>query len=196
PSRSTLFPYTTLFRSAVVAESLGGWTPRLAHRVLGHGDGVSRLDVRRPWRGRGPRLSPPRVRDRTVGGGDQEDVRSVLGPQRVRESGRREDVQIPGQHAAHPRAGEAPRSGRAETLAARHPLPPSGRVLGGAPERGGACARALQPPVPGSRPLRMAPGAGPRCAASVPSPLRGGDGRRLQYASGARRPVRSCTRAV
>ena len=77
--------------------ALGPGAARLAHRVLGDGRaGAGRL-VRRPRRRLGPRLPPPRERDRPVRVG-----RAALRPRLdAQRDGRRrggEDVEIGGQH--------------------------------------------------------------------------------------------------
>ena len=76
----------------------GPGPPRVAHRVLRHVHAVPRRDVRPSRRRRGPHLPAPRERDRPVRRRDRQALRALLGPQRLRQPERREDVEVAGQY--------------------------------------------------------------------------------------------------
>ena len=98
-------------------------------------------------------------------------LRALLGAQRLRESRRREDVEVAGQHAVHPRAGEAARSRGPPPLPARHPLPEPARVRGGAHRGGGA---GVEPAARGGGGSGAARLTGHAAAGPRPRPLRRG----------------------
>ena len=182
---------------AFLAEPVGTGPARLAHRVLGHGQPAPRRDPRHPRRRRGPHLPASRVRDRAVRGRHRQALRALLGAQRAAQPGRGEDVEVAGQYAVHPRAGQAPRSGGHPDLSPRRALPAPVRLQRrahrGVGARAGAAARAGDGGGAARRArhaaARTGPGAlrrgGPRARA-----LRGGDGRRLQHPAGAGRALR------
>ena len=58
-------------------------------------------------------------------GGDREALRALLGPQRLRQPGHGEDVEVPRQHAPDQGHGAPARSGGAPALFSRYPLSPS-----------------------------------------------------------------------
>ncbi len=152
-------------------------------------------DLRHPRRRRRPHLPASRVRDRPVGGGHGQAVRAVLAAQRHGQHGRREDVEVPRQHAVDPRDPQAPRRRRRAPVGPRHALPQSARVRRGATRRGrpraraavGACPRRSDlAGVAEPRRRRHPPGR----SRPLPQRLRRRDGRRLQHAAGAGRVVR------
>ena len=79
-----------------VGKPLGARTPRLAHRVLGDVDEVSRDHDRYARRRPGSHFPPSRERDRAERGGDGEAVYPLLDAQRPPEPPRREDVEVDG----------------------------------------------------------------------------------------------------
>ena len=124
-------------------------------------------------------------------------VRALLAAQRHGQHAAGEDVEVARQHAHHPRPGHPPRPGRAPPVPARHALPQSARVGGGA--RGGQRARAgaaagARSTMRDSTRRTAAGGQGHAASgrsAGVPAAVPGRDGRRLQHAAGARRALRS-----
>ena len=140
PADFALWKLTPAGRAAAagVGLAVGPGLPRLAHRVLGHGDQVPGLAVRDPHRRRRPHPGAPHQR----GGPERVGPRCApvgadLDAQRVPRPGRREDLEV-----------EGPRPGGGLARRARHrpaglplllpagPLPPAAGVhLGG--DRGG-----------------------------------------------------------
>ena len=91
---------------AVLADAVGPRPARLAPGVLGDGHHLPRPGVRHPRRRPRPGLPAPRERAGAVARGRRR-VRPVLAAQRLGHHGRREDVQVAGQHADHRRAAAA-----------------------------------------------------------------------------------------
>jgi len=77
--------------------AVGPRASRLAHRVLGDGRGGARRLLRDPRRRLGPRLPPPRERDRPVRGGGPS-LCPDLDAQRDDRDRRGQDVEVGGQH--------------------------------------------------------------------------------------------------
>ncbi len=110
-------------RGRVVGLAVGERAARLAHRVLGDGDGAPRRADRRARRRPRPDLPAPRERARAVRGRDRSPVRGHLAAQRHAAVRRREDVEVARQRRAAGR--RARRVGRRDAAAAVRagPLP-------------------------------------------------------------------------
>ena len=169
-------------RRAVLADAVGSRPARLAPGVLG--DGHHYLGPEFDIHGGGLDLVfPHHENERAQSQRGRRRVRPVLAAQRLGHHGRREDVQVAGQHAVHRRAAAPGARGRAALLPGRPALPLVDRVLGR--RAGGGGGR-----VPADRVVR-APGAGAgrhaRSSARRCRGVRRGDGRRPGHARGAGR---------
>ena len=123
-------------RRAELADAVGRRPSGLAPGVLGDGRQVPGRGLRHPRRRPGSDLPAPRERDGPVGGGRRR-VRPVLDAQRLGHHGRREDVEVAGQHRLDRRDGQAVAAGRAAVLPGCGALPLGDRVLAGGAGRGG-----------------------------------------------------------
>src|ERR1700744_489470 len=80
-----------------MGDATGAGTTRVAHRVLGDGDGVSGRELRPARRRRRPDVSAPRERDCPVRVGDAPDICTALVPRAVFAGGRPENVEVGGE---------------------------------------------------------------------------------------------------
>ena len=178
----------------VAERALGRGLPRLAHRVLGDGDALSRAAVRHPHRRHRQRLPAPRGRDRPVDADRRRRPGPHLGPRRVPADGRQEDGQVGRQLPARHRAGRPrPRSARLPLPGPDVALLAQARVLGPLDRGGRSGAR-----VAAGRPARRSappPADGPWARAAGPprgrgrrSPDRDRPGRRPATARSATDP--------
>ena len=170
------------------------WGPRpsrLAPGVLGDGHRLPRRRVRHPRRRARPGLPAPRERARPVARRRRR-VRPVLAAQRLGHHGRREDVQVAGQHALDRRhAAPGPRR-RAALLPGRPALPVVIEYSDAALDEAVAAYRRIESFVHRVRERVGTPEPG-----ALSAGVRRGDGRRPGHAGGAgRRPQHACATAT
>ena len=168
---------------------MGARPAGLAHRVLGDGPHLPRQRIRHPRRRAGSDLPAPRERGRAIARRRRR-VRPLLDALALGDHGRREDVQVAGQHPVGAGDHRAHPADRAAVLPDQRALPVVDRVLpGGAGRRGQGLRTDRVVPAPGRRSGGRRRGADRRRAGRVPA----GDGRRPRGAAGAgRRARRGC----
>ncbi len=145
---------------ALLAQPLGAWSSRLAHRVLRHGGQVPGRNPGHPRRRRRPRLPPSRERDRPERGLHRlRALRSLLAAQWLAVPRRREDEQVPGKHHPHHRGPGEIRCRWLPPVRPQFPLSQPPHLQRGGAGRWQASRRA---PSPGRPPARRRKGAAPR----------------------------------